>query len=138
MAKMILMFETEKDKIPAPPSEEAWEHDLEKLKARKHLYDFAYLLLEQPNDGDEGSMHVPKRDFKEVLKELELLPAVETMISLPFVLDYHHRPTAEALLSSKEFRKLCKLGALHALNVPEEDPSKEDPLGDNLHGPLLA
>lgn len=153
MAKMIHMFETDKDKIPAPPSidqlekeldkmpdppsEEDRERQLNRVEARQKAYKAAYDLLDQPDEGDEGSMHVPKKRLDDVLKDLELPPAVEAMLRIPFVLDHKRRPTAQQLLDSTAFQTLSIAAKLGALNVPLENPP-EDSLEESGHEPLLA
>jgi hypothetical protein len=125
MAKMIRMFETDIDKIPAPPSIEQSEKELDKMpdppsqedrecrlnrvRALQKAYKVAYDLLEQPNDHDEHSMHVPENHLDDVLKDLKLNPAVEAMLNIPLVLNCKRRPTARRLLASTELQTLARL-----------------------------
>jgi hypothetical protein len=129
MAKMIRMFETDENKMPAPPSMtlpekeldempeppsgEDRERRLRRVRALQKAYKTAYDLLEQPNDHDEDSMHVPETNFNDVLKDLKLSPAVESMLRAQLILDWKRRPTAQCLLSSTELHALYSEAKLY-------------------------
>ncbi|KAF1954996.1 hypothetical protein CC80DRAFT_110117 [Byssothecium circinans] len=98
IAKMIKLVETENEQAVDPPAGVA--SDI------KSMYELGRVLLTQPDDGDDGSMHVPARPLREVLRRLGTMPEVKALIQILLAPNFQNRLSAEQVLTSKEYKAL--------------------------------
>jgi serine/threonine protein kinase len=113
IAKMIKLVETENEQTVDPPADFA--------SNVKSMYELGRVLLTQPEDEDDGSMHVPARPLREVLWRLGTTPEVKTLLPVLLAPNFQNRLSAGQVLTSKEYKAL-QHSALDKLNVPENNP----------------
>ncbi len=113
IAKMIKLVETENERTVDPPTDFAG--------LVKSMYRLGRALLTQPEDDDDGSMHVPARPLREVLRRLGTTPEVKALLPVLLAPNFQNRLPAGQVLMSKEYETL-QHAALGRLNVSDSDP----------------
>lgn len=110
---MIKLVETENEQTVDPPADVA--------RSVKSMYKLGRSILTQPEDDDDGSMHVPARPLREVLWRLGTTPEVKALLPVLLAPNFQNRLPAGQVMTSKEYETL-QHAALSTLNVPEKDP----------------
>lgn len=95
---MLKLVETENEHAVDPPADVA--------RDVKSMYELGRLLLTQPEDDDEGSMHVPARPLREVLRRLGTTPEIKALLPVLLAPNFQNRLRAEQVLASKEYEAL--------------------------------
>jgi hypothetical protein len=113
IAKMIKLVETENEQTVDPPADVA--------SSVKSIYELGRVLLMQPEEDDNGSMHVPARPLREVLCRLGTTPELKNLFPVLLAPNFQNRLPAGQVLTSKEYEAL-QHAALSKLNMPKNDP----------------
>lgn len=98
VAKMIKLVETKNEQTVDPPADV--DGDV------KCTYKLGRSILTQPEDDDEGSMHVPARPLREVLLGLGTTPEVKALLPILLAPNFRDRLPAVQVLTSKEYEAL--------------------------------
>ncbi|KAF2241697.1 hypothetical protein BU26DRAFT_524865 [Trematosphaeria pertusa] len=98
IAKIIKLVETENEQTVDPPAGVA--------SNVKSMYELGRVLLTQPKDDDNGSMHVLARPLREVLWRLGTMPKVKALLQVLLALNFQNRLPAGQVLTSKKYEAL--------------------------------
>ncbi|KAF2453040.1 hypothetical protein BDY21DRAFT_367280 [Lineolata rhizophorae] len=98
IAKVIKLVETENERTVDPPADAASDV--------KSMYELGRLLLTQPEDDDDGSLHVPARPLGEALRRLGTTPEVKALLPVLLAPDFQNRLPAGQVLTTKEYEAL--------------------------------
>ena len=98
IAKMVKLVETEDERTLDPPAGVA--------NTVKSMYELGRVLLTQPEDDDSGSMHVPARPLRDVLRKMNSTPEVKSLLRLLLAPNFQRRLSAVQVLKSKAYEAL--------------------------------
>jgi hypothetical protein len=98
IAKLIKLVETVNEQTVDPPADVP--------SSVKSTYELGRVLLTQPEDVDDGSMHVPARPLREVLQRLGTTPEVKALLRVLLAPNFQKRFPAGQVLTSKEYEAL--------------------------------